>query len=631
MESATQLLSEDHSLWADAIAKLDALASRNFQLAGHVRAQLLKVVKSIETSAAYLPLDNRNIAEAKVRFLVRRKRLDELQQIDVQLKQEVLDLTDASRRTREAATAASSLLSSLTAPMSVLLAEALLAAVKLGDLGQVTASVARARKEAVPVALAVLQTTLPAEFLRPTPALRFDEPKVAPSTTRAYLVFNGQLQGFVPRDRVSQQVSNDAEEVLQFLLRRALQEMCRGSILGVLDHALDILLISTKDPCAGTAWTDVALSLIASLPSRPAAFTDWGERLADEFGLDLLQEEPMFPKKLAGFFAQSGFSDAVAERFVHKELAPISKDLAASLFESAHARSPHLLEDLARGIGAGARYGDVQLSKTLLTELAILAGCDNSTLKRLDQTLDGVQTDKKPPGTNWAPYWLAQGLQAHREATTERNIGSLRSKVRGSFNVQVPQSVQVSGGFVYTSGSDHVDLALHVGNPQALQCVAAELVVPAKRNSWLARDAVCYVGALPVKARLLAPLRLHLNQDLIDPGKIEIQTEFRFRDHSTSSTQGQDDKFALPFSKAASVNIRDYEGASGKPIILQGEALKLSSESVRQALTYIRHNLERGSVTALIIGRRRRGKTSILQTIAQDAETRRDYVIITTR
>jgi AAA+ ATPase superfamily predicted ATPase len=173
-----------------------------------------------------------------------------------------------------------------------------------------------------------------------------------------------------------------------------------------------------------------------------------------------------------------------------------------------------------------------------------------------------------------------------------------------------------------------VDLALQVGNPQALQCIAAELVVPAQRNSWLARDAVCYLGALPAKARLLAPLRLQFNQELVDPGKLDIQTELRFKDYSTSSTQAQDDRLALPLSKAAAIAVEDYEGALGKPIILQGETLKLSSESVRQALVYVRHNLGRGSVTALILGRRRRGKTSILQTVAQDPDIRRDYVII---
>src|SRR5205814_1362762 len=106
--------------------------------------------------------------------------------------------------------------------------------------------------------------------------------------------------------------------------------------------------------------------------------------------------------------------------------------------------------------------------------------------------------------------------------------------------------------------------------------------------------------------------RLHLTKELVENQRLEIQVEVRYKEHDSGPTRFQDDNFSAGFQKLGIVTIQDYDGASGKPIILQGDALRLSSESVKNALTEILHNLRRGTLAALILGRRRRGKTSIL-------------------
>src|SRR5262249_37144760 len=71
-----------------------------------------------------------------------------------------------------------------------------------------------------------------------------------------------------------------------------------------------------------------------------------------------------------------------------------------------------------------------------------------------------------------------------------------------------------------------------------------------------------------------------------------------------------------------------YEGAAGKPLVLEGDALRYSSGSVKRALSEILSGLASKGIAACVIGRRRRGKTSILETVAHHADVRAQYTVV---
>ena len=73
---------------------------------------------------------------------------------------------------------------------------------------------------------------------------------------------------------------------------------------------------------------------------------------------------------------------------------------------------------------------------------------------------------------------------------------------------------------------------------------------------------------------------------------------------------------------------RTTRAPAGKPLILEGDTLRYSSNTVKRALSEILSGLSGRGIAALVIGRRRRGKTSILQTVAQHKDVRARYTVI---
>lgn len=637
-QRALALLSGAASDWREGIAALDENSRKNYDEREKLRTAILDISRTIAGLAAELPPERQNIAETKVRFLARRQRIEELRKIHDEIVEELVLVRTQRTKTQTAAKKALEELAEFAGPVPNESRDNLLAVVRRGDLKDLDYAVEEIRRH-LPVQTNA--SPVPANTLKPSiPAVR---PPIIPGQQRAIPInevpsalprshaLSLTVTQFTPRDRITQRtpLPNNGTELLNILLKRALQEMRRGSPLGVIDHALDILLLirGAKDV---RAWTDIGLTLLAALPATTPAFQEWGDELADDLSSDLEQDIPVFSKQTALLISRPAFADAIAERFTQKELEPLVPAIAQVLYDAVCRQSPYLLQDLAQGIADGVRFGDTATAKKLLIAIGTAHGLEPDTIGRLEAIIEGTPQDPRTVSTlkSVTPSWLLDAIHQCRTAIIEHRSATQRSATRGSFNIQVPQSVQTSGGFVFAPGTDILEVAFQVGNPQGLKCIAAELVVPAQRNTWLARDAIAYLGPLTPKARVLAPLRLHLAKELVDDQRLEIQVELRYKERDSAPSRFQDDTFTAGFRKLGIVTIQDYDGASGKPIILQGEALRLSSEGVKNALTEILHNLKRGNLTALILGRRRRGKTSILTTVAHDPEIRKNYVII---
>jgi serine/threonine-protein kinase len=637
-QHALALLLGDASSWTSGVTALDEITAKHYAAQEEKRIAVLEITDSIATLAAELPEELHAAVETKARFLARRGRIEELRKIHDDVADQRAKLRSQRAKIQDAAESAIRMISPLADHVPAHLNDKVLAAVRKGDISEIANLVARAEQpiseESASRSLETRVTSTVVIGAEPQPTPTFPLPKSPeqPSAAAARPV-TFAVTNFNPRDRITRRtpLPNSGSGVFTLLLQRALQEMHRGSILGVIDHALDIILVSVGNGEEGSAWSDIGLSLLAAPPATTLAFQEWGEELADEFTADSGSPNLQFPKYASILVARRGFADAIAERFTQRELSPLIPAIAQVFYESVCRQSPYLLQDLAQGIANGVRYGDANTAKKLLLALGTAHDLGPDILNRLQTTVDSPANDTRSINSlrNVVPSWLLDAIQTCRTAIAELRTGpSLRATLRGSFNVQVPQSVQASGGFVFIPGTDILEIALQVGNPQGLPCLAAELAVSAQRHPWLDRDAICYLGPIPPKTRLLAALRLHLCKELVESQRLEFQVELRYKERDDGSTKVQDVPFSAALQKMGAVTIEDYDGASGKPIILLGDSLRLSSESVKNALNDILHNLKRGALAALIVGRRRRGKTSILTTIAHDPEIRKNYVIL---
>jgi len=165
--------------------------------------------------------------------------------------------------------------------------------------------------------------------------------------------------------------------------------MRRGSVLGVVDHALDLVLVASRGPEEAAPWVDLGLALLAAPPATPMPSTDWGGARAEKFGDDLqLDQAELFPRWLAALVAQPGFGQAIAQRFTHRELDSFVPTLGKELHETVRRRSEYLLEDLARGIAEGTTFGDPAVAGKLLLSVAKAHGLAEDLLRRRIGTLD---------------------------------------------------------------------------------------------------------------------------------------------------------------------------------------------------------------------------------------------------
>jgi hypothetical protein len=443
-----------------------------------------------------------------------------------------------------------------------------------------------------------------------------------------------ELGAFAPRNRVTAKDSfKTGPEMMSFLQKRAIEEMSRNSTVGVIEHALDMLELAGKASQGGEVFANIGLALLAAVPANAPAAQGWGSHITGEVAKSLSNSDPL-KHWIGALVRHSGFDSVIAERFLHKEIKPFAALLAAELMDAAREYSASFLEDLYRAVGYGARYGDPETSREVFLQLVSAGGASRPAVQKIRQVLQNIEAE---PVTATVPRLadfdvVTEGLTAFRLAQKEyrESTSSLRSRGVSTVNVQVPPSVGLSGGFRLAAGSETLDMALLVSSPKGKAFSATELFVPAPRNiPWLAADAAYNLGPLDSDARLLIPLELLLHHDWKHEPQIKLEYELRYIEARTSETKSLDGRLTINCRDAGTPRIETYEGASGDPLVLTGDKLKLSSAGVKDALRYLQNGLNTGAHTAaLIIGRRRRGKTSILQTIANDPEIRKRYLIL---
>lgn len=415
---------------------------------------------------------------------------------------------------------------------------------------------------------------------------------------------------------------------LHVLAWRGLEEARRESVLGIVEHALDLLkLVATGSP-THEGWGAVALALLGFEPAPRDTKVPLDLRVQDS--LEKLASGGL-SQAWAAMLAASSRDTLVSERLVFPDLRPFAVQAARGLFDAAANQSEprsYVLEDVARGLMIAYRDGDRVTAGELLAELATCDGASTPAvdeIRRLARGGRGSHTDAIT-----GPEWVLQALRGLRELQGRQQVA-----VASPF-VGVPKSVAGQGGFYAHPGSGGLEFALYVSNPRAggtatrAQAAFTELLLPASRNPRvLTADIVVPAGTLWQDDQFVVPLRIDLPEDAdVGATSIPLQYQVRWCDGATGKVFTEDRNLNLPISRQPTEPVRDYSHVDGRPLVLGEEQLKLSSDSVVKSLAAVRRGLAQDSLAALLTGRRRRGKTSILETVKADDAVRERYLII---
>jgi hypothetical protein len=605
---------------------IDVLES-NRELLDQKMLGLSATIKTLEELAPYLPSEAQEILKIKARHLALRFRTDELQKLlrDTETK------TEEPRRLRQRINrAAGIVLDFLTknSPIKVdkETIEIIRSAVLEGD-GERAISILqecpRQQQAAATVSAAV--SAPPSATPKPIPQGLTPHPQPR---------FDGDLGGFVPRDRVTArdaQLPSTAEAMIEFLRDRCLVEIRRCSVAGAIDHALDILSLAGSARTGGPVWHEVGLTVLASLPASGRGDANWGHSLAEGLRESLsCFESSTLANYLGNLILEPNFGEAISERFVHAELVPCVDTLAAALYASVNAHRPYLLEDVARSIGSGVAYGDQSVCKKFILSLARAAQETDDVLVHTQKWLDNERAYSAAAERSRVSDWIAEGIKAYHAAVSARNRTTPRGSSKApALRLQIPVSVTRSGGFGFLPGLDTVEFALLLSNQQNRPVSSVEVTLPKVRNPWLAEDILCSTGPISGNSRHLLQIKARVRPELTQDTVFEAGWQARYREPGGRDTKFEDGRInELRFANSRSLVIENYEGAGGKPLILEGDTLRYSSNSVKRALADIVSGLSGRGIAALVIGRRRRGKTSILYTVAQQKEVRERYTVI---
>jgi hypothetical protein len=443
--------------------------------------------------------------------------------------------------------------------------------------------------------------------------------------------------GFRPRSRFSSPIQPQQDDLLAYLYSNAIEYAKGGSITSCIDFILDIFGLLPSVDQESTLWLNRAVSLMAIVGLSSAVSGYSLGRTAQLISEETSRNARVTPPPaLKALFQTSGFDDSVAQLFGHKELLPFTKPLGALLREVAVLESAYLLEDLARGIGKSCLYGYNQTAAELLLSVA---EAENVTPEVLSSTRAALELINEQPGKSRAttgprffgiPYWLREGVFAYEAAVNSRGRACTRvleDRAQVFVNIQLPPIVQKGSGFSYTPGTEILDVVLLVTNPPDSANVASwvELLLPMRRNSWLRQDAGYAIGPLAPGDKALVPLKL----DVVDPlpKTLALHYEIRVRQAGFSITGIDAGSLTITIAPPRDVVIEEYPGALGLPITLDDKALELSSATVRRAFRELLRSLNSGGVAAILYGRRRRGKTSILRTISEHKQVLGKYVV----
>lgn len=445
-------------------------------------------------------------------------------------------------------------------------------------------------------------------------------------------------QGFRARSRfaATEQLS-DPECVLTSLHAQALEHARRGSLTTAIDFILDIFSLLPAVDSGSDVWLSRAVSLLG-IVGLGTAVSGYAVGRITELIAEETAADPSItpPPSLTALFHAPGFDDCIAQLFGYKELLPFVRPMGALLRDVAVKESPYLLEDLARGIGKSCLYGYSQTAVDLLLSIAESEKISSDLLATTRTTLESISEQPirsratRNPRIFGIPYWLQEGALAYEAAFGSRGRGCTRvvdDRAQNFVNVQLPPIVQRGEGFSYSERSGLLDIVLLVTNPPDSSKVGCyvEVLIPSLRNTWLQCDASYAVGSLAPGDKALVPLTFEVRDPL--PKAFALHYEIRVRQAGFSQTGVDTGSLSISITAPKEIAIEEYPGALGLPITLDEKALELSSASVRKAFTELLRSLNAGGVAALVYGRRRRGKTSILRTISEHPQVLRRYIV----
>ena len=255
------------------------------------------------------------------------------------------------------------------------------------------------------------------------------------------------------------------------------------------------------------------------------------------------------------------------------------------------------------------------------------AGADDALRLQLEALLDESRLKRRVSGfTLDAPSWLTDYVRDLGLRTYE-----LGSRGSANVNVSIPELAQQRGIYC-REGDRSVSIPLLVRNAGQRGVAGVELgfsdptkeevfSVPDQHRfrhlAWLSRD------------------RLRDAQDELVEVPVEMQAETAERLRLRVSTwwpEGSGSTYDLEVSLvrgAEPVKFSRVPGSDGQPVDLNNEeVLNRSSASARECYEQLTELLRAGEpVMALVYGRRRRGKSSISRSLANNPEIRRTFVV----
>jgi hypothetical protein len=247
-------------------------------------------------------------------------------------------------------------------------------------------------------------------------------------------------------------------------------------------------------------------------------------------------------------------------------------------------------------------------------------------IETIESWLTGFTKRKRrqqPPLSLELPAWLS-GYVERRAAcyyeTEARGVASV--------NASVPSAVARHGLFV-EPGEDSLTLPVLVRN--AGKRAASNVVVRAKmtmnRSTTFSHRAIAWLA----RSELVAPndamavFRFPLPDEETDLANVSLVA-------TCTSPSGKESTATLEFPIAKEppdLPAHSIPGLRGAPIDLEDDAaLKRSSSTVRDTYALLRDSLRRGEpVRCMVFGRRRRGKSSIRNSIHRDRHIAKHFVI----
>jgi len=288
---------------------------------------MLATADKIALLAGYLSEDSQKALEMKSRHLLLNFKQEELNR----LLQETEARTEESRRLRDRIKAAAVdvidfLKRARGLTLDVKRSEEVVAAVREGDA-------AKAVSLAGYPAVSTPATTPPKGVASlPAPTVATELQKASDLVTAASLEAN--TANFVPRDRVLAKdpaLPKTSDALASFLLSRIFAEIERGSIAAAIDDALDSLQLAGAATAGRDYWANVALTVLAALPSTLSDEPNWPGKTARALAESI---KNLDPNTLANYFAvlltQARFDEAISTRFAYPEVGPFADIVSSS-------------------------------------------------------------------------------------------------------------------------------------------------------------------------------------------------------------------------------------------------------------------------------------------------------------